>query len=245
MSDGEGFVTASVFHVSHRIVWVIVAIQLPSDHMFLTHLIAMPFTYREIFSCSLILYRRSSIIRKPAKRNVVFAFGGCAWSCCFFSFFLFHISRISWRVFFKPCTSDAWERRVNNNNGDAVNLISTRAWLIYFACNLFGWTLVGREASTREREENLFFRLYRVYFVEVSSNRRKSKFQLNVVQGSQIEFHPKSEGETREATAQQRRRRIWYSMWDCTNLYTFLMKFTVFAVVRKKRIVISSRCVAS
>lgn len=153
----------------------------------------------------------------------------------FFSFFLFHISRISWRVFFKPCTSDAWERRVNNNNGDAVNLISTRAWLIYFACNLFGWTLVGREASTREREENLFFRLYRVYFVEVSSNRRKSKFQLNVVQGSQIEFHPKSEGETREATAQQRRRRIWYSMWDCTNLYTFLMKFTVFAVVRKKK----------
>lgn len=91
-----------------------------------------------------------------------------------------------------------WKRRVNNNNGDAVNLISTNEWLIYFACNLYV-NLSG--VLWRKKIYSLFFFLHSS-FINFSStfHNRRNKFQLNVVQGSQIEFQPCWDREARRET---------------------------------------------
>lgn len=91
-------------------------LQHPSDRMFFTHLIAMPFTYREIFMfinfISTLEQRRNSSERKML----------CSpwWLACFYCFqfldvLFFKLQRSSWDV--------RLAGRVSNNNGDAVNLI--------------------------------------------------------------------------------------------------------------------------
>lgn len=68
------------------------------------------FLHIERFSCSLILYRN---VRRLSRDKCCVHSGGCCW----FSLYFF---RASWRVRLSLYRA---ERRVNNNNGVAVNLI--------------------------------------------------------------------------------------------------------------------------
>lgn len=92
----------------------------PLDRMFFTHLIAMPFTYREIF-----MFINFESTTKASKRTANWTERKC---CVHFGWLLFFIhSNIAWRVFSDIEGNNErllqLSRRVNNNNGDAVNLI--------------------------------------------------------------------------------------------------------------------------